>query len=60
MDITEEFSDSVDKGYVISTSPRAGSKVDKGGIVQVVVSKGSEEDAMVEVPTLTNRDEATA
>ena len=60
VDITEKFSDTVDKGYVISTSPKAGSKVDKGGVVQVVVSKGSEADAMVEVPTLTNRDEATA
>ena len=60
VDVTEEFSDSVDKGYVISTSPKAGSKVDKGGMVQVVVSKGSEADAMVAVPDLRNRDEATA
>ncbi len=60
VDFIEEFSDTVDEGYVISTSPKAGSKVEKGGIVQVVVSKGSKEDAMVEVPTLTNRDESTA
>lgn len=59
-DFTEAFSDSVDEGYVISTTPKAGSKVDKGGVVQVTISKGKEADAMVTVPDLKNRSESTA
>lgn len=40
---TEEYSDSVAKGMVISQSPTAGTKVNKGSTVNVVISKGMKE-----------------
>ncbi|MDN6127155.1 MAG: PASTA domain-containing protein, partial [Tetragenococcus halophilus] len=40
----EEFDDSVDEGDVISTDPSAGSTEDKGSTVNMVVSKGEEEE----------------
>ena len=45
---------------MISTFPSAGEKVAKGSVVKVVISKGSEADAQVAVPTLTNRTESEA
>jgi len=44
---TEQFSDTVDKGAVISMDPGAGAKVAKGSTVALVVSKGPE---TVDVP----------
>lgn len=40
--ISEEYSDSVDKGLVISQSPAANTKLEKGSKVNVVISKGKE------------------
>ena len=60
VDISEVYSDEVAEGRVISTSPAAGQKVEKGSLVQVQISKGREADAKVTVPNLQNRDEATA
>ncbi|HIT67967.1 MAG TPA: Stk1 family PASTA domain-containing Ser/Thr kinase [Candidatus Merdisoma merdipullorum] len=59
-DVTEEYNDDVASGRVISTSPKAGESVERGGVVKIVISKGSEEDAQVQVPDLRNRSEATA
>lgn len=47
-------------GKVISTSPAAGKKIDKSGVVTVVVSKGKEEDQQIEVPAITGKTEAKA
>jgi serine/threonine-protein kinase len=48
-DVKEEFSDSVKKGVVISSSPAADQEVEKGSTVDLVVSKGKE-TVEVEVP----------
>ncbi len=45
---TEEYSDSVEVGYVISQSPSSGESVEQGSTVSIVISKGpdpSESDA---------------
>jgi serine/threonine-protein kinase len=57
--VRDAFSDSVDEGSVISTSPDAGSSLTKGRTVTVTVSKGSEG---VSVPKLVGlqRDAAEA
>lgn len=39
--VTEEYSNSVAKGYVISQKTKAASKVDRGTAVDVVISKGN-------------------
>lgn len=44
LQINEEYSDSVDKGLVISTQPVAGTKIEKGSTVTIKVSKGSKDD----------------
>ncbi|MHB0977503.1 MAG: PASTA domain-containing protein [Candidatus Aquicultorales bacterium] len=54
---TDEFSDSVGSGLVIRTAPPAGTKVDMGSTVAVVVSKGPD---MVTIPTLIGETEASA
>jgi eukaryotic-like serine/threonine-protein kinase len=38
--VTEEASETVRKGNVISSDPRAGTEVDKGSAVDLVVSTG--------------------
>lgn len=53
----EESSSSVSSGRVIRTDPAAGSSVDKGSTVTVVVSSGSR---TVSVPDVRNQEEATA
>lgn len=58
-DTTEEYSSSVTKGNVISTSPKAGTSVKKGAGVDVVVSKGKESKE-IEVPDITEMSEAAA
>jgi serine/threonine-protein kinase len=57
IDEEREFSDDVDQGRVISTTPPAEAEVHEGQVVTVVVSRGAEE---VEVPRLVGqtRDEA--
>ncbi|WP_340380688.1 Stk1 family PASTA domain-containing Ser/Thr kinase [Streptomyces sp. SS7] len=50
--VTEEFSDDVIKGFVISTSPEAGTERRAGSAVSIVVSKGR----AVDVPDVTGED----
>lgn len=59
-DISEVYSDDVAAGKVISTSPAAGKKIERSSVVQVVVSKGKEEDAQIEVPDIRNSSESSA
>ncbi len=47
--VTEEYSEEYEAGYVISQGKNAGSKLEKGSAVDYVVSKGS---SKVEVPDL--------
>ncbi|WP_073811830.1 Stk1 family PASTA domain-containing Ser/Thr kinase [Kitasatospora sp. CB01950] len=54
---TQQFSESVQAGQVISTDPGVGAKVRKSDAVKVVVSRGPER---VPVPELTNRPLAEA
>jgi serine/threonine-protein kinase len=58
-DVSEEFSDSVKKGVVISSDPGANQDVDKGSQVDLVVSKGKER-VEVEVPDVTGQPAAAA
>lgn len=39
----ESYSDTVEKGLVMSQNPKAGNKVAKGSTVTVIISKGKEE-----------------
>lgn len=48
--VTEEASDEIEKGYVIRTSPAAGSTVAKDGKVELIVSSGVEQ---VSIPDTT-------
>ncbi len=57
LNITEENSDSVDEGTVISQDVKEGKKVKSGDTVNVVVSKGPEKTT---VPTVIDMDEGTA
>ncbi|QDP40133.1 Stk1 family PASTA domain-containing Ser/Thr kinase [Radiobacillus deserti] len=43
VDVSEENHDSVSKGNVISQSPSAGEEVEKGSVVEIVISKGPKE-----------------
>jgi serine/threonine-protein kinase len=56
-DVTEAFDEKVEKGSVIEQNPAAGTKVDKGSAVTLVVSKGRE---MVVVPDVTGLPELEA
>jgi serine/threonine-protein kinase len=53
-EVTEEFSDDVREGVVISSNPAAGQDVDEGSSVDLVVSKG-EEKVEVDVPDVTGQ-----
>ena len=55
----ESFSDSVAAGMVISQSPVAGTKVEEGSIVRVVVSQGSTSNSVM-VPNVIGMDESAA
>ena len=54
---TEEFSDSVEAGTIVSTTPPAGDELEKGSSVALVVSKGPE---AVSVPPVVGTAEADA
>ncbi|MBO4864537.1 MAG: Stk1 family PASTA domain-containing Ser/Thr kinase [Eubacterium sp.] len=54
-----KFDDEMEKGKVISTDPKAGSKLKAGETIIMYVSEGKEEK-IVEVPDLTGLTEATA
>ena len=49
--VTEGFSDTVQKNFVVSQRPEAGVSVDAGSTIEIVVSKGT---APVRVPDVTN------
>ena len=48
-DVSEQTSDNIDSGKVISTDPSAGTEAPKGSVVNLVVSKGSDK---VTVPNI--------
>ena len=45
-EVTQQYSDEVEEGQVISTDPAAGQQANKGSVVKMVVSKGSENIAI--------------
>ncbi|HFI0668273.1 TPA: Stk1 family PASTA domain-containing Ser/Thr kinase [Streptococcus suis] len=53
----EEYSDSVDDGYVIKTDPVANSSKEKGSTVTIIVSKGTQPQS---VPDVTGKSQDTA
>ena len=55
--MTQSSSSTVEKGYVISTNPSAGTSADKGSTVTITVSTGP---ASVSVPNVVGYDEASA
>ena len=55
-DVTFEYSDEVENGHVISQDPKAGVKVKTGDKINVVISKGTEEEAGVTVPNVVGMD----
>ena len=57
---TEQASDSVEKGKVISQKPAAGTKVKTGTKITLVISSGKAEATTVEVPNLTGKSQADA
>ena len=52
VDFETSPSDSVDEGYVISTSPSAGENLDIGSTVTVIISSGAKQDS-ISVPDVT-------
>ncbi|NTU89132.1 MAG: PASTA domain-containing protein [Actinobacteria bacterium] len=50
--VDEEYSDTVEAGFVISQDPAAGQQMAKNNIVAIVVSKGVEPVEQVKVPNL--------
>ena len=58
--VTEnEYSDNVEIGFVIRTKPSAGSKLEKGSEVKLIVSRGPE-DTTIEVPNVVDQDRYVA
>ena len=57
---TEDFSDTVAKGYVISVDPAEGSQVAPGSTVTLVVSKGSQDAEEIAIRDVVGLDEETA
>lgn len=57
---TEEYSNTVEAGKVISQDVKAGKKVDSGTSVSYVVSKGKEPAKTVQVPSVTGKSLADA
>ena len=50
---SQEFSEDIDKGVIISTKPAGGDKVSEGGIVHLTLSKGPERYTVPSVAQLT-------
>ena len=50
---TQEFSEDIDKGVIISTNPSGGDKVKAGGVVHLTLSKGPERYKVPTVAQLT-------
>ncbi len=59
VDVSTEYSDTVEKGNVISQTPAGGEKAEKGSAVKLVVSNGKKEE-MVKVPDLRGMTETAA
>ncbi len=59
-DVTQQYSDTVPSGQVISQNPAAGQTVDAGAQVSLVISQGQKPPAKVAVPAVTGMSEATA
>ncbi len=59
-DITQQYSDTVPNGEVISQNPAAGQTVKAGDTVGLVVSEGQKPPAKVAVPDVTGMSQATA
>ncbi|GAA0085434.1 Stk1 family PASTA domain-containing Ser/Thr kinase [Clostridium sp. CTA-7] len=55
--IKEEFSDSVEKGYLIRQSPAAETKINKNTSIELVISKG-QEVKLVDVPEVVGQKES--
>ena len=53
-DVTSEYSSTVEEGHVISQNPIAGKKAERGTKIDLIISKGEEPKATVEVPDLLN------
>ncbi len=59
--ITEErFDENIAEGKIIETSPTAGGRIDAGGVVKVIISKGAERYKIPQVAGLTPKAAATA
>lgn len=52
----EDYSATVERGYVISQNPAEGNKAPRGSVITITVSKG-EEDTKVQVPQLVGKTE---
>jgi serine/threonine-protein kinase len=50
---SQEFSEDIDKGVIISTQPAGGDKVSEGGVVHLTLSKGPERYTVPSVAQLT-------
>ena len=59
VNVTKQTSDTVEKDLVISQNPAAGSKLPRGGSIEIVVSSGVESKPVV-VPSILNMEEAAA
>lgn len=57
--VTQEYSNTIAKGNVISTDPVIGSSVDEGTSVNLVISQGAEGDQAI-VPNLVGKKESVA
>jgi len=44
LDVSEQYSDNIEEGLLISQSPTANSTINKGGTLSVVISKGKDPD----------------
>lgn len=54
-----EYSDTVEENHVISTDPKAGTEIEEGSTVKIILSNGKETKSVV-VPNLANMTEADA
>ena len=59
-EVTSEYSDTIEEGYVMDQDPKGGKKAERGTSISIVVSKGEQPKKEVEVPDLTNKTSAEA
>lgn len=60
VNVQNDYSATVEKGYVISTSPAANTEVDKGSSITIVVSSGAEPKKPITVPDVVGQSYASA